>query len=57
MTKQLTNYMNDEPTLLAVAEVPKCQPKLQATQSLLYCGPEREPPCSNGKILSFGFRR
>jgi hypothetical protein len=42
---------------LAVVEVPKCQPELQLTQSLLYCGLEGESPCSNGNVLSLGFRR
>ena len=53
--EQLQTYQLHESTPLAVIEVPKCQPELQLTQSLLVRGPGGEPPCSNGTVLSFGF--
>jgi hypothetical protein len=48
-------YQLHESTPLAVAEVPECQPELLSAESLLGCGPGEEPPCSNGKVSSFGF--
>jgi hypothetical protein len=53
--EQLQTYQLHKSTPLVVAEVPECQPELQSTQSLLGCGPGGEPPCSNGKVSSFGF--
>jgi hypothetical protein len=53
--EQQQTYQLYESTLLAVAEVPECQPELQLTQSLLGRGPRGEPPCSIGKVSSFGF--
>jgi hypothetical protein len=53
--EQHKTYQLHESTPLAVAEVPKCQLELQSDESLLECGPGGEPPCSSGKVLSFGF--
>jgi hypothetical protein len=53
--EQQNFYQLHESTPLVVAEVLKCQPELQSTQSLLGRGPRGEPSCLNGKILSFRF--
>jgi hypothetical protein len=53
--EQLQTYQLYESIPLAVVEVLECQPELQSTQSLLGRGPGGEPPCSNGKVSSFGF--
>jgi hypothetical protein len=53
--EQQQTYNLHESIPLAVAVIPECQPELQSTQSLLDRGPGGEPPCSNGKVSSFGF--
>jgi hypothetical protein len=53
--EQQQTYQLHESTPLAVVEVLECQPELQSAESLLGCGPGGEPPCSNGKVSSFGF--
>ena len=53
--EQQQTYQLHESTPLVVAEVLECQLELLSAKSFLGCGSKEEPPCSYGKVSSFGF--